>query len=476
MKLKAEGKAPSTIHMSSSTLGKSDLNNGKSAEAFKPVAQPPNQPCPQCGNSKLFRDGKRKLKDGSKTQRWLCRSCGYRFSESNVKVHIASEVSKTLDPIDNSHKGRIVSSSRTVQESANGFSFLLSEDIRSHNLSSVAKGLNALPLYSSSAECAPKKAKNLSATLEPKTSVGETAQTQTLKGQICKFLAALERDGIKQNSARTYLYYLQNIIEHEGNLLDPESVKEVIAKKNWSDKSKAIAVTAYSKYLQVIGGTWKPPRYKPQRKIPYIPKTEELNSLINAAYRKLSTYLLLLKSTGMRSGEAWLLKWKDIDFSRNTVTLNETEKHGTPRMFKVESQLIAMINMLPKTSNIYLFGTQATHPNGLLNFAKTFRVFRARTAFKMQNPNLNRISFHSFRHWFATMEYHKTKSILHVQERLGHKNITTTEIYTHLVNFEADAYHSATAKNDMEAQKLIETGWDYVCTSQEGTMLFRKPK
>jgi integrase len=325
--------------------------------------------------------------------------------------------------------------------------------------------------------CATKKgAKNLSnATIEKVAGDGQT--TQTLKGQICKFISTLERDGIKENSARTYLYYLQNIIDNGADLLDPESVKTAIAQKvTWSDKSKAIAVTAYSKYLQVVGGTWKPPKYKPQRKVPYIPKTEELDCLITAARKKLATYLMVLKSTGMRSGEAWLLKWRDIDFSRNTVTLNETLKHGTPRMFKVDQRLIAMINTLPKTSNIHVFGTQATGPNGLVNFAKAFRSFRVRTAFKMQNPDLNRISFHSFRHWFATMEYHKTKNILHVQERLGHKNITTTEIYTHLVSFDCDAYHSAAAKNDAEAHKLIETGFEYVCTSQEGTMLFRKLK
>jgi len=93
----------------------------------------------------------------------------------------------------------------------------------------------------------------------------------------------------------------------------------------------------------------------------------------------------------------------------------------------------------------------------------------------MQNPNLDRITFHTFRHWYATMLFHKTKNVPFVQERLGHKSILTTTIYTHLINFEADSYHSATAETLEEAKKLVEAGFEYV-TNIEGVKLFRKPK
>jgi predicted RNA-binding Zn-ribbon protein involved in translation (DUF1610 family) len=39
--------------------------------------------CPQCGSDRLYRDGHRYLSAGQSIQRWLCRSCGYRFSVSN---------------------------------------------------------------------------------------------------------------------------------------------------------------------------------------------------------------------------------------------------------------------------------------------------------------------------------------------------------------------------------------------------------
>jgi hypothetical protein len=37
-------------------------------------------------------------------------------------------------------------------------------------------------------------------------------------------------------------------------------------------------------------------------------------------------------------------------------------------------------------------------------------------------------------------------------------------IYTHLIEFENDEYHSATANNVEEAKKLIESGFEYVRT------------
>ena len=37
--------------------------------------------CPQCGSKSLYKDGLRYLNDGSTVQRWLCKNCGYQFSD-----------------------------------------------------------------------------------------------------------------------------------------------------------------------------------------------------------------------------------------------------------------------------------------------------------------------------------------------------------------------------------------------------------
>ena len=55
--------------------GKSDVQESASASPL----------CPECNSQKLFKDGLRLLKDSSKVQRWLCRKCGYRFSNQPPK-------------------------------------------------------------------------------------------------------------------------------------------------------------------------------------------------------------------------------------------------------------------------------------------------------------------------------------------------------------------------------------------------------
>ena len=73
------------------------------------------------------------------------------------------------------------------------------------------------------------------------------------------------------------------------------------------------------------------------------------------------------------------------------------------------------------------------------------------------------------------MEYAKTKDILHVMKMLGHRNIQNTLLYTQLISFESDDFHSATATTVKDAQKLVEAGFEYVCDFNE-TKLFRKRK
>jgi integrase len=59
----------------------------------------------------------------------------------------------------------------------------------------------------------------------------------------------------------------------------------------------------------------------------------------------------------------------------------------------------------------------------LSGYAASYYRQRRNLALKLQNPKISQITFHTFRHWKATMEYHRTKDILYVMKLLGHKNI-----------------------------------------------------
>jgi len=107
---------------------------------------------------------------------------------------------------------------------------------------------------------------------------------------------------------------------------------------------------------------------------------------------------------------------------------------------------------------------------------KSFDRQRKRLVKKLQNPRIKQITFHAFRHWKATMEYAKTKDILHVMRLLGHRNINNMLIYTQLVNFKDDEYISKVATNAKEACQLVEASFEYVCTTPENLMIFKKRK
>jgi integrase len=176
----------------------------------------------------------------------------------------------------------------------------------------------------------------------------------------------------------------------------------------------------------------------------------------------------------MRPGEAWNLKWTDIDFERATVNVTP-EKGSRARQHKVSNRLPAMLNALQR-SWIMVFRNPSTNSlKSLDDFRRNFDRARTTLAKKLQNPRLRSISFKTLRHFKATMEYHRTKDILHVMQLLGHKNIRNTVVYAHLVNFEGDEYVCKVARTVEDAKNLVEDGFDYV-TDVDGMKLFRKRK
>ncbi len=101
------------------------------------------------------------------------------------------------------------------------------------------------------------------------------------------------------------------------------------------------------------------------QKLPWIPLEREIDRRI---FKKDTCFLQLLKETYCRCGEAWKLKWIDVDSINNTITINNPEKNGLPRQIEVSSKLTAMINKFPKKSE-YVFR------NGLLQyFRKNFMI------------------------------------------------------------------------------------------------------
>ncbi|MEM2917562.1 MAG: tyrosine-type recombinase/integrase [Candidatus Bathyarchaeia archaeon] len=391
-------------------------------------------PCPECGSKRLYRDGLRYLTDGTAIQRYFCRVCGYRFSWPRVERQ---------------HRGKNLKTDAglTLNECSSRALALLEPREGGHMSGQKENGQWA---------------------------AGATELDKAnIQGKILEFAWWLKKQGLKDATIENYVYKLKVLMANGADLTQPETVKDVLAKIQKSLSWKHLAVCSYTSFLKMLGLKWEPPTYKVTRKLPFIPTEQELDNLIACCNRRMAAFLQTLKESGMRAGEANTLEWADVDLERRIVTLNKPEKGGNARLFAISPKLAMMLGALPKNDK-HVFGETS-----LKTKHRVFQLARQRAALKLGNPRLLRITFHTFRHWKATTEYHKTKDLLHVAQLLGHKSIDTTTLYIQiektLFQTENDEFHFATAKTINEAGKLIEAGFEYVC-HHEGIMLFRKRK
>jgi integrase len=112
------------------------------------------------------------------------------------------------------------------------------------------------------------------------------------------------------------------------------------------------------------------------------------------------------------------------------------------------------------------------------NYGKSYRHHRNKLAKKLKDATIQTIRLYDFRHYFATMLYHKTKDILYVKQQMGHRKIETTLIYTQLLQFEQnDNYTCKVAEDTKQATELIEVGFEYITGEySDGGKIFRKRK
>jgi len=380
--------------------------------------------CPECRSSRVWKDGIRQTRYGE-AQRYVCRSCGYRFSETKVK---------NLNPRLAYGRDRQVGVA-------------------------LAEGTKNLAEVESRKE---------------KRAAGATEKKVDVKEKLFEFAWWMKKQGYSDVTIRCNVSALRTLAKRGADIHDPESVKSVIARQKWSGNRRRNVINAYTLFLKMNGARWEKPRYTIETKIPFIPTEQELNALIAGSGRKTATFLQLLKETAMRAGEAIRLEWTDVDFDRGIITLNKPEKRSKPRIWKVSRKLIAMLKNLPKKNQKVFGGTTYD------SLKHTLQLTRKRLAFKLQNPRLKKITFHTFRHWKATMLYHQTKDPYYVKEFLGHKSIKNTEIYitierTIFAESCDDEFTVKVASKPEEIKNLLEVGFQYVC-EKDGMLFFKKRK
>jgi integrase len=180
-------------------------------------------------------------------------------------------------------------------------------------------------------------------------------------------------------------------IARKSALDNPESVKEYVATAKVSDNRKCILLDAIARYYDFKQIPFQKPIYRKTLRLPFVPLEREVDDLISGAGKKVATFLQLLKETGLRPGEAWALKWVDLDFERCCLTCTP-EKNSNSRQLRISNRLISMLNTLPKGSKWVFHSAEVDPLYSLIKFRRMFQRQRKRISEKLQNPRIQQIT------------------------------------------------------------------------------------
>jgi len=290
--------------------------------------------------------------------------------------------------------------------------------------------------------------------------------------------------GYSRSTEKTYTYWNKEyILFHQkkhpldmGKKEIEEFLTYLAVSKNVSPTTQNQAFNAilflYKEILGVDTSKWNIQALRAKRKehLPVVLTKEEVARVIfhtNGIYKLM---LQLLYGCGLRMNELLRLRIKDIDFGFENVYVWDSKSQKdrvVPLPIKIKDDLMLQISAVEKIHQDDLskgYG-YINLPNSLeKKYPNANREFKWQYLFPMKNLSKDprsgkmmrfhilpatfgrnikqaankaqipkRISAHTFRHSYATHLLQSGIDIRTIQELLGHKDISTTMIYTHIV-------------------------------------------
>jgi len=209
---------------------------------------------------------------------------------------------------------------------------------------------------------------------------------------------------------------------------------------------------------------------KRERRLPTVLSVSELKKIIANLTGQHKILASLLYGSGLRINEALSLRIKDIDFSNKTIFVFRGKGKKDRYVFLPLSLCEQLKEQIEKVKWVHEKDVKAGYGNTSLppslhrKYGKALRdvawqyVFISTTrcnhpydgyicrhhlhesAFRkalraavIESDIDKRVTAHTFRHSFATTMLKSGADIKTVQELLGHKDLRTTEIYTHVI-------------------------------------------
>ena len=179
------------------------------------------------------------------------------------------------------------------------------------------------------------------------------------------------------------------------------------------------------------------------KKIPDVLTLDEQEKLLNQfnlryiTPQRNKTMIQLLLNTGLRLSEMTNLKWNDIDLMTGQVKVVEG-KGLKDRILWLDEETLTMLGKWKQRQfkewgrSDLVFTTRTLHSLDGKAVRSMIKTYSDKAGIKKH------ITTHSLRHTFASDLLRDTKNIRIVQKALGHADISSTQIYTHIVDEELE--------------------------------------
>jgi len=180
------------------------------------------------------------------------------------------------------------------------------------------------------------------------------------------------------------------------------------------------------------------------RKIPEVLTQTEQDALLaqpNPRYltgQRNRIMLRLMLDTGLRLSEAIHLRWKDIDLTSGKVMVRQGKGAKDRTLWTGEANIEALTAWRERQAREcsgrppVVFSTKDGETLDPSYVRKMVKRYAKRAGIGKT------ISPHTLRHTFASDLLRQNPNIRIVQKALGHANLSTTQIYTHIVDEELE--------------------------------------
>lgn len=285
------------------------------------------------------------------------------------------------------------------------------------------------------------------------------------------------------STEKTYVHWIRRFIlfhnkRHPSEMGTPEvtqfltylAVNEHVAASTQNQALSAI-IFLYRVVLQQELAGINAVRAKPSRYLPTVLTPEEVHQVISHLYGVYKLLIQLLYGSGLRLSEGLQLRVKDVDFAQRQLLIRDT-KGRESRVTMLPSRVIEPLQVHLQGvrqlhnqdlergyGSVYLpFALERKYPNADRQWIWQYifpadrlshdprsgvtrryhlhetGIQRAVRSAVRQAKIQKRVTCHTFRHSFATHLLEDGYDIRTVQELLGHADVSTTMIYTHVLN------------------------------------------